>query len=82
MEESFEDYLNRLKDRRDEDEYKYTNEDFELYKVNIVLKSLSEVSIQCFIILSMSRFDLLSLINHYFLFSNLRILIECFCNVS
>lgn len=32
MEESFEDYLNRLKDRRDEDDYKYTDEDFELHK--------------------------------------------------
>ena len=32
MEESFEDYLIRLKDRRDEDGYKYTDEDFKLYK--------------------------------------------------
>lgn len=32
MEESFEDYLNRLKDRRYEDGYGHTNEDFETYK--------------------------------------------------
>jgi hypothetical protein len=32
MEESFESYISRLKDRRDEDSYKYTDEDFELYK--------------------------------------------------
>lgn len=32
MKESFEDYLSRLKDRRDEDGYKYTDEDFKLYK--------------------------------------------------
>ncbi len=31
MEEKFEDYLNRLKQRRDEDGYKYSNEDFEKY---------------------------------------------------
>ena len=30
--ETFEDYLQRLKDRRTEDDYKYTDEDFELYK--------------------------------------------------
>jgi hypothetical protein len=32
MKETFEDYLQRLKDRRTEDDYKYTDEDFELYK--------------------------------------------------
>lgn len=32
MEETFEDYLQRLKDRRTEDDYKYTDEDFEKYK--------------------------------------------------
>lgn len=32
MEESFEDYLSRLKDRRDIDCYKYTDEDFNTYK--------------------------------------------------
>jgi hypothetical protein len=31
MEEEFENYLKRLKDRRTEDGYKYTNEDFETY---------------------------------------------------
>lgn len=31
MEEEFEDYLKRLKDRRTEDGYKYTDEDFEKY---------------------------------------------------
>jgi hypothetical protein len=31
MEEKFEDYLKRLKDRRTEDGYKYTDEDFEKY---------------------------------------------------
>lgn len=31
MEEEFEDYLKRLKDRRTEDGYKYTDEDFENY---------------------------------------------------
>lgn len=31
-EETFEQYLQRLKDRRTEDDYKYTDEDFELYK--------------------------------------------------
>ena len=30
--ETFEDYLQRLKDRRTEDDYKYTDEDFEKYK--------------------------------------------------
>ena len=28
MKETFEDYLQRLKDRRTEDDYKYTDEDF------------------------------------------------------
>jgi hypothetical protein len=32
MEESINDYLSRLKERRDLDGYKYTNEDFETYK--------------------------------------------------
>ena len=32
MKETFEDYLQRLKDRRTEDDYKYTDEDFEKYK--------------------------------------------------
>lgn len=32
MRETFEDYLQRLKDRRTEDDYKYTDEDFEKYK--------------------------------------------------
>jgi hypothetical protein len=32
MEEAFEDYLQRLKDRRTEDDYKYTDEDFEKYE--------------------------------------------------
>ncbi len=32
MKETFEDYLQRLKDRRTEDGYKYTDEDFEKYK--------------------------------------------------
>ena len=32
MKETFEDYLQRLKDRRTEDNYKYTDEDFEKYK--------------------------------------------------
>ena len=31
MEEQFEDYLKRLKARRTEDGYKYTDEDFEKY---------------------------------------------------
>jgi len=31
MKETFEDYLQRLKDRRTEDEYKYTDEDFKNY---------------------------------------------------
>lgn len=31
MKETFEDYLQRLKDRRTEDGYKYTDEDFERY---------------------------------------------------
>jgi hypothetical protein len=31
MKETFEDYLQRLKDRRTEDDYKYTDEDFEKY---------------------------------------------------
>jgi hypothetical protein len=31
MEETFDDYLQRLKDRRTEDDYKYTDEDFEKY---------------------------------------------------
>ena len=31
MEEEFEDYLKRLKDRRTEDGYKYTDEDFKKY---------------------------------------------------
>ncbi len=30
--ETFEDYLQRLKDRRTEDGYEYTDEDFEKYK--------------------------------------------------
>ena len=30
--ETFEDYLQRLKDRRTEDDYKYTDEDFEKYE--------------------------------------------------
>lgn len=32
MKESFEDYLSRLKNRRDEYKYMYTDEDFEAYK--------------------------------------------------
>jgi len=32
MKETFENYLQRLKDRRTEDNYKYTDEDFEKYK--------------------------------------------------
>jgi hypothetical protein len=32
MKETFEDYLQRLKDRRTEDDYKYTDEDFEKHK--------------------------------------------------
>ena len=32
MKETFEDYLQRLKDRRTEDDYKYTDEDFDKYK--------------------------------------------------
>ena len=32
MKETFEQYLQRLKDRRTEDDYKYTDEDFEKYK--------------------------------------------------
>ena len=32
MDESFEDYLSRLKDSRDEDGYRYTNKDFKLYE--------------------------------------------------
>lgn len=32
MKETFEDYLQRLKDRRTEDDYRYTDEDFEKYK--------------------------------------------------
>lgn len=32
MRESFEEYLQRLKDRRTEDEYKYTDEDFTKYE--------------------------------------------------
>lgn len=32
MEETFEDYLQRLKDRRTEDDYKYTDEDFKKYE--------------------------------------------------
>lgn len=35
MKETFEEYLQRLKDRRTEDEYKYTDEDFENYKYYI-----------------------------------------------
>jgi hypothetical protein len=31
MRETFEDYLQRLKDRRTEDDYKYTDEDFKKY---------------------------------------------------
>jgi hypothetical protein len=31
MEEEFEEYLKRLKERRTEDVYKYTDEDFEKY---------------------------------------------------
>ena len=31
MKETFEDYLQRLKDRRTEDDYKYTDEDFKNY---------------------------------------------------
>jgi hypothetical protein len=32
MKETFEDYLQRLKDRRTEDDYKYTDEDFIQYE--------------------------------------------------
>lgn len=32
MKETFEDYFQRLKDRRTEDSYKYTDKDFEKYK--------------------------------------------------
>ena len=32
MRETFEQYLQRLKDRRTEDDYEYTDEDFEKYK--------------------------------------------------
>jgi hypothetical protein len=32
MKETFEDYLQRLKDRRTEDDYKYTDEDFIKYE--------------------------------------------------
>jgi hypothetical protein len=32
MRETFGEYLQRLKDRRTEDSYKYTDEDFEKYK--------------------------------------------------
>lgn len=32
MKETFEDYLQRLKDRRTEDDYKYTDEDFKKYE--------------------------------------------------
>ena len=32
MRETFEDYLQRLKDRRTEDDYKYTDEDFIKYE--------------------------------------------------
>lgn len=32
MKEAFEDYLQRLKDRRTEDNYKYTDEDFTKYE--------------------------------------------------
>jgi hypothetical protein len=32
MKETFENYLERLKVRRTEDNYKYTNQDFEKYK--------------------------------------------------
>jgi hypothetical protein len=32
MKETFESYMQRLKDRRTEDDYKYTDEDFEQYK--------------------------------------------------
>jgi hypothetical protein len=33
MKEAFEDYLQRLKDRRTEDDYKYTDEDFDNCKL-------------------------------------------------
>jgi len=36
MKETFEDYLQRLKDRRTEDDYRYTDEDFEKYKEYII----------------------------------------------
>jgi len=32
MRETFEQYLQRLKDRRTEDDYRYTDEDFEKYR--------------------------------------------------
>jgi hypothetical protein len=32
MKETFENYLERLKDRRNEDDYKYTDEDFDRHK--------------------------------------------------
>ena len=36
MKETFEEYLQRLKDRRTEDDYRYTDEDFEKYKEYII----------------------------------------------
>jgi hypothetical protein len=36
MKQTFEQYLQRLKDRRTEDDYKYTDEDFEEYRDYIV----------------------------------------------
>ncbi len=40
MEEEFEDYLKRLKDRRTEDGYKYTDEDFEKFKLVKMLRKI------------------------------------------
>ena len=45
MEINFETYLQKLKNRRDEDNYKYTDEDFERYKQYITNCWLTELSV-------------------------------------
>jgi hypothetical protein len=45
MKETLEDYLQRLKDRRTEDNYKYTDEDFEEYRDYIVGCWINDLSV-------------------------------------
>lgn len=57
--EKFEDYLQRVKDRRTEDDYKYTDEDFEKYKEYISDCCKSGMSVyKCLEFMSFAKNDM------------------------